>query len=232
VTIESAQAGALWQDAGAVGEAAARAMLPELAMLSGTRLAGASKQFRRPSGIGKPLRALLDRFVARHSLIATDPVLDVRDFAWTEALRANWQAIRDEAAAASLPCGRGHMERTRCPVTTRLVAAIPGLDSAGFAVLPAGTHLPPGRGLTKGLVTCHLALAVPRDGDVRMRVEDRVLRWAEGETLVFDDSFDHEAWNDAAGPRLVLRIQFRRPVRQPARWLVDRLLAWRRAAAD
>src|SRR3546814_18910846 len=46
---------------------------------------------------------------------------------------------------------------------------------------------------TKGLLTCHLGLIVPRDGDVRMRIGDRIIRW-EGETLVFDDTHPHEVW--------------------------------------
>jgi hypothetical protein len=43
---------------------------------------------------------LFDRLIAS-SLVSNDPVLDVRDFAWTQMLRENWQAIRDEAIAAA-----------------------------------------------------------------------------------------------------------------------------------
>ena len=60
-----------------------------------------------------------------------------------------------------------------------------------------------------------------------MTLDDRVLRWAEGETLVFDDSYAHECWNEAGSPRTVLHLQFRRPLRQPARWLAERLAGTR-----
>ena len=101
-------------------------------------------------------------------------------------------------------------------------ARFPGLNSAFFSILAPGTHIPEHRGVTKGLITCHLGLIVPRDGDVRMRVGDRIVRWAEGETLVFDDTYDHEVWNETSGTRVVLLIQFERPLRQPGQ--VDRRL--------
>jgi ornithine lipid ester-linked acyl 2-hydroxylase len=203
---------------------------------------------------GRHLRGPFDRFVARFSLVSTEPLLDVRDFAWTQALRAQWRTIRAEACAAALdrtapsPAAIAPRDRwrafplwrygdriddnvARCPVTARVVEQIPGLVSAGFSILAPGAHLPAHRGPTKGLITCHLGLIVPRDGDVRMRVGERVVRWAEGETLVFDDSYDHEVWNETGGTRVVLLVQFRRPLRAPGRWFVDALLAMLRRSA-
>jgi beta-hydroxylase len=45
-----------------------------------------------------------------------------------------------------------------------------------------------------------------------MQVADEIVHWREGETLVFDDTFHHEVWNDTHEWRAVLLIQFRRPV--------------------
>ncbi len=112
----------------------------------------------------------------------------------------------------------------RCPQTRAVIERIPGLNTAFFSILAPGTHIPAHRGVSKGLITCHLGLIVPRDGDVRMRVDDRVVRWAEGETLVFDDTYDHEVWNDTAGTRVVLLIQFARPLRAPGKWFADLFL--------
>ena len=119
---------------------------------------------------------------------------------------------------------RIHENADRCPHTAAIVEAIPGLNSAFFSILAPGTHIPDHRGVTKGLITCHLGLIVPRDGDVRMRVDDRIVRWAEGETLVFDDTYNHEVWNDTAGTRVVLLVQFERPLKQPGRWIADAFL--------
>ncbi|MCC2978719.1 aspartyl/asparaginyl beta-hydroxylase domain-containing protein [Sphingomonas sp. IC4-52] len=112
----------------------------------------------------------------------------------------------------------------RCPVTSALVKQIPGLNSAFFSILAPGTHIPSHRGVSKGLITCHLGLIVPRNGDVRMRVDRRVVRWCEGETLVFDDTYDHEVWNETDGTRVVLLIQFERPLRNPGKWIADLFL--------
>jgi beta-hydroxylase len=165
---------------------------------------------------GRLVQRASDRLIAATSLVSTEPVLDVRDFPWTAMLRANWQTIRDEVST------RG--EIADCPQTASILRDIPGLEDATLSVLAPHTHVPTRRGATKGLITCHLGLAVPRDGGVRMRVGRRFVRWAEGETLLFDDSCDHELWNDAGAERIVLGLQFRRPLRQPGRWVADKLL--------
>ncbi len=175
---------------------------------------------------------LFDGLIASHSLASTDPVLDVRDFPWTAGLRREWAAIRAEAVAMApsglMPLwqdgGAVAVRAAGCPRTLAALRAIPGLYDAAFASLAPDAHIPARRGATKGLITCHLGLVVPRDGGARMRVRDRILRWAEGETLIFDDSFDHEIHNDAAGQRIVLRIRFARPLRQPGQWVAETVL--------
>lgn len=176
----------------------------------------------------------VDRVIARFSLVPDDAVLDVRGFGWTARLRDQWRAIRDEADRLESPrhmvtelwrdgvpvAGASHA----CPATLAALAGVPGLEQAGFVALAGGAHLPVRRGATRALLTCHLGLIVPRDGDVRMRVGDRVLRWAEGETLVFDDSRGHSLSNDSSGARVVLALRFRRPLRQPGRWIGERLV--------
>ena len=119
----------------------------------------------------------------------------------------------------------------QCPRTAEIVARIPDLNSAFFSILAPGTHIPAHRGVTKGLITCHLGLIVPRDGDVRMRVDNRMVRWAEGETLVFDDTYDHEVWNDTADTRVVLLIKFERPLKRPGKWFADLFLGIVRRSA-
>ncbi len=239
--------------------------VPDLNLVSGAPIPQAPLQAQRGRPlvirVGKHLRGLFDRIIARSSLIPNDPVLDVRNFPWTASLRENWEAIREEAIRAGLarevpslasispdhraiaPMNRwrsfflwGYGYRideniAQCPITNALVAQIPDLNSAFFSILAPGTHIPPHRGVTKGLVTCHLGLVIPRDGDVRMRLEDRVLRWAEGETLVFDDTYDHEVWNDTSGTRVVLLIQTKRPLRNPGKWIAELFLGIVRRSA-
>ncbi len=64
-----------------------------------------------------------------------------------------------------------------------------------------------------------------------MRVADRIVRWSEGETLVFDDTYDHEVWNDTDGTRVVLLIQIERPLAQPGKWIADLFLGFVKRSA-
>lgn len=107
-----------------------------------------------------------------------------------------------------------------CPVTTRLLESVPNLQTAMFSILAPGYHIPAHRGITKGLIRVHLGLKMPKDRDsVRMRVDDRICHWSEGECLVFDDTFDHEVWNDTDEERVVLLFDFERPMRLPGRMI-------------
>ncbi len=113
-----------------------------------------------------------------------------------------------------------------CPRTTALVESIPGLNSAFFSILAPGTQIPPHTGVTKALLTCHLGIRVPREADsCRMRVADRVVSWRAGEALVFDDTYEHEVANDTEDMRVVLLVQFRRPVGALGR-MVGGLFLW------
>src|SRR6185295_17979358 len=97
-----------------------------------------------------------------------------------------------------------------CPETSRLLARVPGLNSAFFSILTPGAHIPRHRGVTKAILTAHLGLIVPaRREACRMQVADRMLHWEEGATLVFDDTYHHEVWNESGEKRVVLLVQFR-----------------------
>src|SRR5690606_24015078 len=53
----------------------------------------------------------------------------------------------------------------RAPRTTALLESIPNLQTAWFSILAPGYHIPAHRGVTKGILRCHLGLAIPRDRD-------------------------------------------------------------------
>lgn len=99
--------------------------------------------------------------------------------------------------------------RARCPATAAACASVPGLVNAGFSCFRPGTHLYPHHGELAGVLRCHLGLVVPA-GDVALRFGDDVRRWLAGQCLVFDDTFEHEAWNHADADRVVLLVTFRR----------------------
>jgi ornithine lipid ester-linked acyl 2-hydroxylase len=110
---------------------------------------------------------------------------------------------------------KGNCER--CPETARLLRAIPGMTTAFFSILAPGKRLPPHRGPYKGVLRYHLGLKIPEPRDAcGIRVGDEVRHWEEGKSLVFDDTYEHEAWNETGEDRAVLFVDFVRPLRFPA----------------
>jgi aspartate beta-hydroxylase len=95
-----------------------------------------------------------------------------------------------------------------CPQTTALLDALPLVrirDHAPetlFSVLRPGTHILPHRGVTNTRLVTHLPLIVPPDCAIRVGGESHA--WQEGRCVTFDDTFEHEAWNNSAETRVVL----------------------------
>jgi beta-hydroxylase len=85
------------------------------------------------------------------------------------------------------------------------------LIAAEFSLLNGGTHILPHKGFSKMILRCHLPLIVPEISACALRVGDEQRAWKEGELLIFDDSFEHEAWNNSTLPRLVLMLDFPNP---------------------
>jgi aspartyl/asparaginyl beta-hydroxylase (cupin superfamily) len=110
----------------------------------------------------------------------------------------------------------------RCPRTTELIEQVPGMTTAFFSILSPGKHIPPHRGPYKGVLRYHLGLKVPEPAErCRIRVDDEVEHWEEGESLVFDDTYDHEVRNETDGERAILFLDVKRPMKQPMAVLND-----------
>jgi len=96
----------------------------------------------------------------------------------------------------------------RCPQTAALLDAMPLVrvrDHAPetlFSVLRPGTHILPHRGVTNTRLVAHLPLIVPADCALRVGGETHV--WQAGRSMIFDDTFEHEAWNRSSETRVVL----------------------------
>jgi hypothetical protein len=104
----------------------------------------------------------------------------------------------------------------RCPRTwdTLLrhvpVPRVPGWGpSMVFSLLKAGAHIGAHTGMYNSRLICHLPLIVPPN--CRFRVGEEVREWEEGKLLIFDDTIEHEAWNDGAQDRVVLIFDIWRP---------------------
>ncbi|MGH8320942.1 MAG: aspartyl/asparaginyl beta-hydroxylase domain-containing protein [Gammaproteobacteria bacterium] len=103
----------------------------------------------------------------------------------------------------------------RCPVTADVLARLPLVKIEGhapeafFSILKPGTHIPPHHGLGNYKLAVHLPLIIPADCAIRAGHETRA--WEEGKCLIFDDSFQHEAWNNSKQIRAVLIFEIWNP---------------------
>jgi aspartyl/asparaginyl beta-hydroxylase (cupin superfamily) len=103
----------------------------------------------------------------------------------------------------------------RCPRTTALLEGIPGLFEAFFSILEGGKSIPAHAGPYRGYLRYHLGLVVPEKDPPSIRVKDQVYTWKEGESVLFDDSWNHEVYNRCSSDRVVLIVDIRRPMPQP-----------------
>ncbi len=96
----------------------------------------------------------------------------------------------------------------RCPRTVAALAAAPQVDIPGrgptafFSILEPHTKIPPHTGTTNIRLTAHLPLIVPPG--CRFRVGGETREWRPGSAWVFDDTIEHEAWNDSDAARAIL----------------------------
>ena len=96
----------------------------------------------------------------------------------------------------------------KCPRTMGLLAGAPQPDQPGrtpsamFSLLKPRTRIPPHNGVTNARLVTHLALIVPEGCGFRVGNETR--QWVPGNAWVFDDTIEHEAWNDSDKLRVVL----------------------------
>jgi aspartate beta-hydroxylase len=96
----------------------------------------------------------------------------------------------------------------QCPKTTAALRPVDmpnirGLcPNAMFSALAPKTQIPPHHGETNARLIVHLPLIVPENCSYRVGFERR--QWRVGETLIFDDTIEHEARNDSGELRVVL----------------------------
>jgi beta-hydroxylase len=181
----------------------------------------------------------------RFSRVETTPFIDPHQFAWHERVTAEWSMVQSELKALldtdAIPNHQDIVETARpittgdnwlshffyiygqrfdkqcneCPRTARLLQEIPGMKTAFFSILSAGKRIPPHRGPYRGVMRYHLPLLVPQDGHCGIRVGDQIATFEEGVVLMFDDTYEHEVWNDTSGTRVVLFLDIKRPMKFP-----------------
>lgn len=104
----------------------------------------------------------------------------------------------------------------QCPETTRIIESLPLVTiphqapEVFFSILKPGTHIPPHFGIANYKLAVHLPLIVP--DSCAIRVGDVTRNWSLGKCLIFDDSYEHEAWNRSEEMRVVLILEVWNPL--------------------
>ena len=99
-----------------------------------------------------------------------------------------------------------------CPQTAKLIYSITDILSCDYSFMKPDTHIAPHKGYSRMVLRCHLPLIVPGGHTCRLRVGDEIREWEEGKLMIFDDSFEHEAWNNSDKDRVVLMFDIPNPL--------------------
>ena len=102
--------------------------------------------------------------------------------------------------------------RAQCPETCALIDRIPNLWQAFFSILDPCKSIPPHEGPYKGYLRFHLGLKIPEKNPPTIRVKDRYHTWRVGEGVLFDDSWEHEVFNESEDIRAILIVDVMRPM--------------------
>src|SRR5437764_5876108 len=133
-------------------------------------------------------------------------------------LDANKDLVENRDWSALFLCENGKPDEAlieRCPATWAAVneaplARVPGWGpTVMFSLLNAGARIEPHTGMFNTRLVCHLPLIVPPK--CTFRVGNEVREWREGKLFIFDDTIEHEAWNDSNEDRVVLIFDIWRP---------------------
>ncbi|KAM4864867.1 aspartyl/asparaginyl beta-hydroxylase isoform 2-T2 [Thomomys bottae] len=162
-----------------------------------------------------------------------------------KSLERNWKLIRDEGLAVIdttkglfLPedenlrekgdwsqftlWQQGRKNENACkgaPKTCALLEKFPETTGCRrgqikYSIMHPGTHVWPHTGPTNCRLRMHLGLVIPKEG-CKIRCANETKTWEEGKVLIFDDSFEHEVWQDASSFRLIFIVDVWHPELTP-----------------
>jgi beta-hydroxylase len=179
------------------------------------------------------------------SAVKARPFIDLEQFPELAPITAQWQMIREEAlrlfdegyireAASHNDIGFNTFFRTGwkrfylkwygdflpsaaalCPRTTQLLARIPSVNAAMFTILPPGSRLGAHRDPFAGSLRYHLGLVTPNSPECYIIVDGQKYYWKDGEAVIFDETYIHQAENRTGVTRVILFCDIERPLSNP-----------------
>jgi beta-hydroxylase len=191
-------------------------------------------------------------FVYLNSAVPNRPMLRAEDLPELAGLQASWEILRDEALAllraGDIRKPERHDDlafnsfykrdwrrfylkwygdflpsaRTRCPRSVALLAEMPTVHAAMFALLAPHSHLVRHRDPFAGSLRYHLGLRTPNADTCRIFVDGIPYAWRDGEGVLFDETYIHRAENRTDEFRIILFCDVERPLRSRAATAINR----------
>jgi len=184
--------------------------------------------------------APINAFMVLTSRVPTTPYVPLSRIPELQLLQDNWETIRDEALAlqAEIKAPDKHNDigfnsffkygwkrfylkwydakhpsaEELCPKTVELLNRIPCVKAAMFAELPPGGKLNPHRDPYAGSLRYHLGLSTPNDDRCYIDVDGIRHVWHDGEGVIFDETYVHDAYNKSETNRIILFCDIERPL--------------------
>lgn len=190
-----------------------------------------------------PINALMVLF----SKVPTTPFISVKYFPELKVLEDNWKIFREEALRLSkqqeIKAAANHDDigfnsffkygwkrfylkwydarhpsaLELCPKSVALLASIPSVKAAMFAELPSQGKLNRHRDPYAGSIRFHMGLITPNNDKCYIEVDGERYSWRDGEAVMFDETYIHEAHNKTKQNRIILFCDIERPVKM--RWV-------------
>jgi len=198
-----------------------------------------SRQLLDQSVLLAPVNALM----VLCSRVPTTAYLPTREIPELQMLDDNWETIRDEALKMAelrrIKAAERHDDigfnsffkygwkrfylkwydarhpsaEELCPRTVEILKRLPKVKAAMFAELPPGGKLNRHRDPFAGSLRYHLGLATPNDDGCHIIVDGETYSWRDGESVVFDETYVHEAYNKTEANRIILFCDVERPLK-------------------
>ncbi len=187
--------------------------------------------------------APINAFMVLTSRVPTTPYIPNASLPELKLLEDNWESIRDEAlhlaTLREIKAPELHNDigfnsffkygwkrfylkwydakhpsaATLCPKTVALLNQIPSVKAAMFAELPPGGQLNPHRDPFAGSLRYHLGLATPNDDLCYIDVDGIRHSWRDGQGVIFDETYVHDAYNKTQQNRIILFCDVERPLK-------------------
>ena len=167
---------------------------------AGERFAGAWRAIRDEAMAVAARLAEVPRF---HEIMPEQTAISAND-------DRDWRMFIIKAYGVEVP-----ENQARCPALAAIVATAPEVLSASISYMAPKKHIPTHRGPFRGVLRFYLGLSMPRLADGRLgavlKVADREYRLQDGDCMLWDDTYPHEAWNESDQVRAVLLLDVWRP---------------------